>query len=359
MGFVSYSIKFFEERLNLYEKVYKNKAPQTIVHEAKVLLKLLDDILDEGYKDSYRCINRSCDAVSRLRLFISANNETPFIMKNYSINKNIKYETFEYNLGNYLDLIERNMNLLDLTLDTVPDIFYDILSYTREIFKTSVPETAYCFLLRDTLLPYLAFKKWDSAQHLNIVPLFISRKFFRCVENGDGENFYDSIQNIIFEALDCGAQTFNQLRKYVKDKLNENHDDLATLVDLIRKMLNAIPQKSIMVIESGYIGTIPLLLSVLDSRVDFRLFTTIPYFYEHYKDKFYSNRFEKIREFETINCQSALFKLSSISEDADIKVVETYDNKVKDESIKELATWDGLINDPMVLSAIKNKTISP
>lgn len=53
MGFISYSVKFFSQKLDLYESKYNCNAPRSVVHEAKVLLKLLDDIRDEGYEDSY------------------------------------------------------------------------------------------------------------------------------------------------------------------------------------------------------------------------------------------------------------------------------------------------------------------
>lgn len=343
MGFVSYSTKFFKEKLSLYESVYGNKAPKFVVHEAKVLLKLLDDIRDEGYKDSYTCIDKSCDAVNRLRSFIAANDEIPFPMNTYAASKAIPYAACEHNLENYLGLIEQKMNLPGLTLNRVPSVFYDVLSYTREIFRTSNPETAYCFLLRDTLLPYLAFKKWDIHRRLNIIPMFISRKFFHCLENNH-EDLYNSIQNIIFEALDSNVETLNQLKEYLRDALDNNPGELLPVVNLIRRMLDTIPQKNITIVESGYVGTIPLLLSALDVRVDFRLFTTIPYFYDHYKGRFYTNEFQKIREFETINCQNALFKLSSVSSDGFIKVVETSDNEVRAQSFKELRAWNNLIN---------------
>ncbi len=44
MGFISYSIKFFNSRLNFYETNYPLNAPQKIIHEAKILLKFLEDI---------------------------------------------------------------------------------------------------------------------------------------------------------------------------------------------------------------------------------------------------------------------------------------------------------------------------
>ena len=168
---MSYSQNFFQSKLNLYELMYSKNAPGPVVHEAKVLLKFLEDIRDEGYEDSYACIDESCDTVTRLKLFIAANNEKPFDMRKYAANSVVQYASCEYDLGSYLNLLEQEMGTSKLSFDSVPDIFYDILSYSKSIFDSSNEETAYCFLLRDTLLPYLAFKKWTvTSQHLNIVP---------------------------------------------------------------------------------------------------------------------------------------------------------------------------------------------
>lgn len=344
MGFVSYTVKFLKKRLNLYESLYKDKAPNSVVHEAKVFLKFLDDMFDEGYKDSYNYICEQCDAVNRLKSFIALNDETPFVLKKYTINSDIIYKPYEYDLEKYITIIEHEMNKPGLTLKTVPDIFYDILSYSKYIFNSLEIDTAYCFLLRDTLLPYLAFKKWDNKNCLNIYPMFISRRFFSFFEN-KREELYNFVQDIIFEALGNNVKTLEKLKKYVKNAFDKAPSELTMLINAIKRILSAIPQKNIMIIESGYIGTMPLLLSAIDDRVDFRMFTTIPYFYELYKDKFFTKEFEKIRLFETIQCQDALFKLSSVSDDGYIKVVETADNKVKDRSYAELHTWNHLIMD--------------
>ena len=89
MGFIDYSIKFFKNRLEIYESAYKNQAPKSVVHEAKVLLKFLDDIRDEGYENSYKHIDKMCNAVERLNLFIASNNESPFVLKKHTVRSDI------------------------------------------------------------------------------------------------------------------------------------------------------------------------------------------------------------------------------------------------------------------------------
>ncbi len=344
MGFISYSVKFFSQKLDLYESRYNGDAPRSVVHEAKVLLKLLDDIRDEGYENSYMRISAQCDAVNRLKNFILSNNDVPFALEKYTISPDITYGTDEYDLATYISLIEQKMVTPGAKLSTVPEIFYDILEYSKDIFRSFRYSTAYCFLLRDTLLPYLAFRKWQNSGYSNVYPLFISRKYFSFFENEDGY-IYSEIQNVIFEALENNVENFGQLKEYVKTALNKELAPFCDLFDSLKRLLDKISQEKVLIIESGYIGTIPLLLSALDDRVDFRLFTTIPYFYEVYNGKFFTDQFEKVRLFETIQCQDALFKFSSVSvKNADVAVVEATDKKVLDRAHAELRTWNDLIN---------------
>lgn len=150
---------------------------------------------------------------------------------------------------------------------------------------------------------------------------------------------------MIFEALENNVENFVQLKEYVKTALNKELAPFCDLFDSLKRLLDKISQEKVLIIESGYIGTIPLLLSALDDRVDFRLFTTIPYFYEVYNGKFFTDQFEKVRLFETIQCQDALFKFSSVSvKNADVAVVEATDKKVLDRAHAELRTWNDLIN---------------
>lgn len=74
MDFVSYTIKFLNKRLDLYE----SKNSIEFIYEAKILLKFLEDIKDEGYQNSYDLINKSTRAICRLKSLIKKNNDVPF-----------------------------------------------------------------------------------------------------------------------------------------------------------------------------------------------------------------------------------------------------------------------------------------
>ncbi len=336
MGFISYSIKFFNSRLNFYETNYPLNAPQKIIHEAKILLKFLEDIKDEGYKSSYNFINQKTNAITRLNSFILKNNEIPFPMKKFTIKSDLKYKNEQHNLNEYLTYLKNQMDLYEAT--SPPEIFYDILNYSRNIFENADLNTAYCFLLRDALLPYLAFGKWNSNCKFKIYPLFISRKYLSFFD----DDIYSEIQNIIFDALDSGIKNFDELKIYVKNEI-KSKKNFDKLIQSFENLLSGIKQEKIMIIESGYIGTIPVLLSSIDNRIDFKLFSTIPYFYDVYKGKFFTDEFQNMRLFETIQCQDTLFKLSSI-DGKNVNVCETENDSIKKFAFSELATWNKLIS---------------
>ena len=82
-------------------------------------------------------------------------------------------------------------------------------------------------------------------------------------------------------------------------------------------------------IESGYMGTIPMMLKALDDRVDFRLFTTAPFLYETYQDRIFCRNYDDIRRFETLYSQDLFMQYSSYCN------MEFYVNVSVEESVKE------------------------
>ncbi|WP_026662353.1 hypothetical protein [Butyrivibrio proteoclasticus] len=89
------------------------------------------------------------------------------------------------------------------------------------------------------------------------------------------------------------------------------------------------------VIESGYMGMIPMMLAALDSRVNFRLFTTAPFLYDTYQDKIFCRRYEDIRKFETMYSQDLFMQYSSLR-DGKFYVNITTDDIVRERSLAEI-----------------------
>lgn len=87
--------------------------------------------------------------------------------------------------------------------------------------------------------------------------------------------------------------------------------------------------------ESGYAGTIPMMLKVLDSRVTFRLYTTAPFLYDTYRDLLFCRRYEDIRKFETVCSQDLLIRCSSCRGDR-FYVNISADPSVRSRSLEEM-----------------------
>jgi hypothetical protein len=352
LGFASYNRIYYQEKLNEYESKYCGSAPKAAVHEAKVLLKVLEDIHDEGYTSTYDSFSSEFDCINRLKAFITKNGETPFEVVNYSLLQKPHYSEKTTELSEYLAVLEERMRGGGPIMPEIPELFRDISDYTKNIYSSAGSDTAYIFLLRDTLLPYFAFRKWGSGNKLALYPFLIGRKylsFFKdqtgvpCIDpQGDSEELYDALHEMIFSALLKEPEDFDRLRSYLRGLPQKELQRFPRFRSSLTDFLERIPQKKILAVESGYIGTIPLLLSCLDDRVDFRLFTTIPCFYEVYRGKYYTDAFEKIRLFETIQCQDALFRLSSI-EGGRFLISETDNGEIKEHASMELRTWNSLI----------------
>ena len=112
-------------------------------------------------------------------------------------------------------------------------------------------------------------------------------------------------------------------------------DEHLQLKKILCGMLGTVSQNKIMVIESGYMGTIPMVLAVLDRRVDFRLFTTAPFLYETYQDKIFCRRYEDIRKFETVYSQDLFMRYSSWRNGKFYVNVST-DETVRNQSLSEI-----------------------
>ena len=114
--------------------------------------------------------------------------------------------------------------------------------------------------------------------------------------------------------------------------MNEHPKLKTILLDL----LSSIKQNRIIVIESGYMGTIPMMLKALDDRVNFRLFTTAPFLYETYQDRIFCRNYEDIRRFETLYSQDLFMRYSSYRS-SKFYVNVSVEESVKEKTLSEIA----------------------
>ncbi len=337
MGFIDYFNFYLGKFLNENET---NIPSADILKQAKILLKMMDDIADEGYTETAKYIEGEEHKLSRLRKLISDNGETAFPLVHFTVAENPEYEEKEQLLNEYV----RNLyTLLGKESDShkTHPFYKELHEYTQYLKKQIGDDTAYVFLLRDTLLPYLDFMR-DGYENIYAYP--IGRKFLDFYPNHKepDRNYegstYDHIHEALFGAMYNEPQTFAEYRTELRKKLEpvfEAHDGL---YEELKSLLMKIPNGKIMVAESGYIGTIPSLLAAVDERVDFRMYASVPFMYKVYNGRLFSDHFEQIRMFETIQCQDALFRISSYK-NGEFYVQETKNTEIINTSKIELSQW--------------------
>ena len=322
MGFISFNENYYRGRLEAYE----NKALDgSDIYAVKQLLKVLDDLADEGYTNLNERMEAAFSCLTRLRNLLHNVNEEPFPIDHERLADTV-YGRKEYELKELL---------ADLAGDAVEyksrsdnPFLKEICSYADWIGWEK--DTAYVFLLRDALLPYILY---SGRNRDNIYPWLISRRFLEDITKT--ENVDDDIRLPLYEALESGRTDFNDFDAFCKERILSVLDDHQELKTVLLELLGSVRQNRIIVIESGYMGTIPMMLKALDSRVDFRLFTTAPFLYDTYRDRIFCRRYEDIRRFETVYSQDLLLQYSSYR-DGKFCVKVSEDRSVRDKALSEI-----------------------
>ena len=184
--------------------------------------------------------------------------------------------------------------------------------------------------MRDALLPYVFFR---GRNRDNIYPWLISRRFLEDITKT--ANADDDIRLPLYEALENGHTDLDSYAAYCKDRILPVLDSCPKLKTILADLLGSVKQNKIVVIESGYMGTVPIMLKTLDGRVDFRMFTTAPFLYETYRDKIFCRKYEDVRRFEKVYSQDLLLQYSSFH-DGKFYVKVSADGIVRDRSLAEI-----------------------
>ena len=356
MHFIDFELNFFKNKLEEYEKISSTPSNEAL-HEAQVLHKVLHDMLDQGYVYTFNKFVNELDANNRLEQFILKNGAKPFLLEAPAKYDKLVYSDKLVELDDYLaSLLKECEGEASKPNETEMDIYQNILDYSKWIFDDISDDTACIFLLRDTLLPYLAFKKWNKNPSVKLYPLIIGRRYLATFPKdsgnntnlannylyGDNDEAYEMLYDALYTGLSEQPKTFNEFAKTTSDYIQNELNEFTQLKNMTEALLGEIKQKKIVVIESGMRGSMPMFLKSIDNRVDIRMFTTLPQFYSAYADKYYTKRYEKNRIFETLACQDLLFKFDSVKE-GKFFVKEITDPKIKEKAIKELKQWQALI----------------
>ena len=316
MGFISFNENYYRRKLEDYENKILSDAE---ICEAKQLLKVLDDLTDEGYTNLNDRMEADFSCLTRLRAVLHRCEEVPFPidhekLSDTSYGKN-EYELEEV-LGNLIEEAKKHSSV------SANPFLEEIYMYCEWIGYEE--DTAYVFLMRDALLPYIFFR---SRGRDNICPLLISRRFLEDIT--ETEYVDDDIRLPLYEALESGHVRFDDYSAYCRERILPVLNEYPELENILLDLLGSIKQNRIIVIESGYMGTIPMMLKALDDRVDFRLFTTAPFLYETYQGKIFCRKYEDIRRFETLYSQDLFMQYSSYRNG------KFYVNVSAEESVKE------------------------
>lgn len=297
MGFLSFSLEYYIGKIRQYEQGLLSIAQ---LYEAKQLLKMLDDLLDEGYTSLVEALEAQYNGVSRLRKVLSENQAVPFVIPKDSKTETL-YSQEEYELTTFIDDMIGQAKQRKLQVDN--SLLQELKRYGKWIGQEE--NTAYVFLLRDTLLPYILFKEKAIE---NIHPWLIGRKTMEALT---GQPYVDDdFREAFFTALEAGITDYEDFKSFVKPRMLEVLAKYPLAKKELENLLQRIRADRILVIESGCYGTFPMLLAAIDERVEIRMFTAVPYMYDIYKERIFTKAYEKNRLFETLSAQDELMKFA-------------------------------------------------
>ncbi len=201
MGFISFHETYYRNRLEAFESYPLSKAD---IYEIRQLLKVLEDLEDEGFTRLNRTMEADFACLSRLRALLKEAGVTPFPIDPVR-KKETVYTGEEYELESLLETL-RTISANALPAEDAP--------FLEEIFRYSewighAEDTAYVFLLRDTLLPFVYHRgRTDDGG----VPWLISRRFL--AEITGIPDFDDEICLPVYEALESGKTAFEDFCAY-------------------------------------------------------------------------------------------------------------------------------------------------
>lgn len=321
MGFIAYSLKYYENELKQLET-----APVTAenIYKAKQLLKMLDDLVDEGYTELNEKLEEECLGVSKLRNYLQKNGAEPFQMCRKEVAESqVSYEVSEAELTGAIDELMRKAAGFKTT--SKEPFLTELLRFCDWIGYEE--NTAYIFLLRDTLLPYAYYR---GKKRTAIYPWLIGRKTLEQLTGKSGVD--DEIRASIIKALEEErCSNFSEFCEGVLPDIRNTICHYPELEKCLKKMLAEIKEQRIVVVESGCSGTFPMLLMSLDERVDVRMYTTYPYLLEVYGSRIFTPKYEENRLFETLYSQDLYFQFS------DLRDGQFYVRKCKNPDIEKKA----------------------
>ncbi len=321
MGFISFNLDYYAKEI---QKLESAVATEKTVYHAGQLLKMLDDLLDEGYTELNEKLEEKHYGALKLRNYLKEHHAVPFPVYAKSVTEaDVEYEPNDKELKAAIrELMDSSENSTDISTDA---FLTDLIHFCKWIgYKEN---TAYIFLLRDTLLPYIYYRRNNRD---NLYPWLLGRKTLTMLTGK--ENVDDEIRASIIKAIEIGnCHNYEDYCNFVLPDIRSTLERYPEAEKCLSELLSGIKEEKIIVIESGCSGTFPMLLKSLDNRVDMRMYTTYPYLSEVYGEKIYSSKYEENRLFETMYCQDLYFRFSALEDG------KFYIRKCQNEDVKRYA----------------------
>lgn len=301
MGFLSFNLNYYEHEII---KLENNEVTEETIYHAQQMLKMLDDFVDEQYFTLYNEVEKKFHGVSRLHDYLQKNGAMKCPV--FSIEStSATYGTDDQEVSCAINKVIKKASRHNTSDES--EIIIDLINFCEWIGYQK--ETAYVFLLRDALLPYIYYQELKRE---NIYPWVIGRKTMKQLTNVN--NVDDEIREQIISALENNqCHSFKEFSDYTLPRIrNIVKNKYPVIEKTLLSLLQNIKAEKIIVIESGCYGTFPMLLMSLDTRIDMRMYTTVPYLLKAYEKRIYTHKYENNRLFETIYSQDLFFEYSRL-----------------------------------------------
>ena len=325
MGFITSNERYYRHELDALEQTAVS--PGSVLH-ARRLLKVLDDLADEGYVTLNEHMETDFSCLTRLRSYLARAGARPFEVGHPSLPR-ARYGIH----GEEVTAVAGRLLADAREVDAVAGNAFlgELLGFCRWVGYEE--GTAYVFLLRDALLPYLYYR---SRGRQRLHPWLVSRRFMDDLAGvGDVD---DEIRLPIYDALEQGHTDFEPFDEYCGERIRRVLDRHAPLRDALTGLLSGIGEERIVVVESGYCGTVPMMLGALDARVEMRMFTTAPFLVATYGPRVYTDRYEDLRHFETLRSQDTYLRYAAFR-DGRFLVRQADDATVRRQALAEIRAF--------------------
>ena len=324
MGFLSYNLHFYQNELEKLEAV--PSAPDSL-YLARQLLRMLDDLTDEGYTELNKQLENEFSGVSRLRDYLKRNHAAPFSSPEKPAGRScLPYARQDIELS---AAILQATHAAAAVPESAPTPFADDLRRFCQWIGYDA-RTAYIFLLRDTFLPFVFYA---ARGRKRIYPWLLSRSSFAALTGQP--NADDEIRSSVYRALEAACTDFQTFSHFVLPDIRQTMERYPCAEAALRSLLAGIDADRILVVESGCAGTFPLLLMALDERVELRMYSTYPYLNSIFGSRVFTSRYEENRMFETMASQDAYFRFSEMR-DGQFYVQKCADAEIERRALREI-----------------------